>query len=56
MKMMTKGVNDALVGLVRFGRDEVVVDYEGKMSPFTQPKDIVMRTLRVGVKLGDSFS
>jgi phosphoenolpyruvate carboxylase len=55
VKMLAKGVGDALVGLVGFGCDEVMVDYEGKMTPFTQPKDIVMRALRAGVKLGERF-
>ena len=53
--MMAKEVDDALVGLVGFGCDEVMVDYEGRMTPFTQPKDIVMKALRAGVKLGERF-
>ncbi|MCG2867729.1 MAG: phosphoenolpyruvate carboxylase, partial [Vulcanisaeta sp.] len=34
-------VDEALVDFTGFGCDEIMVDYEGKMTPFTQPKDIV---------------
>jgi len=48
-------VDEALVDFTGFGCDEIMVDYEGKMTPFTQPKDIVMGALRAGVKLGERF-
>ncbi|CCC81750.1 phosphoenolpyruvate carboxylase [Thermoproteus tenax] len=48
-------VDEALVAYTAYGCEEVMVDYEGKLTPFTQPKEIVMRALAAGVKLGEKF-
>lgn len=46
-------VDEALVAFTAHGCDEVMVDYEGKMTPYGQPKDIVVKAFRSEVPLGD---
>lgn len=48
-------VDEAIVAYTAYGCDEVMVDYEGKMTPYGQPKEIVMKAVRGGVPLGDKF-
>ncbi|MEM1903091.1 MAG: phosphoenolpyruvate carboxylase [Pyrobaculum sp.] len=48
-------VEEALVGYIAYGCDEVMVDYEGKLTPYAQPKEIVMKAPKAGVPLGESF-
>ncbi len=45
-------VDEAVVAFSVYGCDEVMVDYEGKSTPFTQPKDIVVRAHMSGLVLG----
>ncbi|MFN3805041.1 MAG: phosphoenolpyruvate carboxylase [Pyrobaculum sp.] len=46
-------VDEALVAFTAHGCDEVMVDFEGKMTPYGQPKDIVMKAFRSEVPLGE---
>ncbi|AEA12427.1 Phosphoenolpyruvate carboxylase [Thermoproteus uzoniensis 768-20] len=48
-------VDEALVAYTAYGCEEVMVDYEGKTTPFSQPKEIVMKAYAAGVKLGEKF-
>ncbi|MEM1572308.1 MAG: phosphoenolpyruvate carboxylase [Pyrobaculum sp.] len=48
-------VDEAIVAYTAYGCDEVMVDYEGKMTPYGQPKEIVMKAIRGGIPLGDRF-
>ncbi|MEZ0318550.1 MAG: phosphoenolpyruvate carboxylase [Pyrobaculum sp.] len=48
-------VDEAIVASTAYGCDEVMVDYEGKMTPYAQPKEIVVKALRGGVPLGSKF-
>ncbi|MCY0890581.1 MAG: phosphoenolpyruvate carboxylase [Pyrobaculum arsenaticum] len=48
-------VDEAIVAYTAYGCDEVMVDYEGKMTPYGQPKEIVMKAIRGDVPLGDEF-
>lgn len=48
-------VDEALVAYTAYGCEEVMVDYEGKTTPYSQPKEIVMKAYAAGVKLGEKF-
>lgn len=48
-------VAEAIQARIHYGCDEVMVDYEGKLTPYSQPKEIVLKALSHGIDLGDGF-
>ncbi len=48
-------VDEAVVAHTAYGCDEVMVDYEGKTTPYSQPKDVVIKASRSGVPLGEKM-
>uniref|UniRef100_A0A7J2U2S0 Phosphoenolpyruvate carboxylase n=1 Tax=Ignisphaera aggregans TaxID=334771 RepID=A0A7J2U2S0_9CREN len=48
-------VDEAVQGYTMFGCDEVMSDYEGKLTPYAQPKDIVLRASRLGIAVGEKY-
>ena len=48
-------VDEAIVDYTAYGCDEVMVDYEGKTTPYNQPKEVVMKAVRSGIPLGEEF-
>lgn len=48
-------VDEAVIGHIAFGCDEVMVDYEGKATPYSQPRDIAARFISLGLPLGRRF-
>ncbi|KUO88780.1 MAG: phosphoenolpyruvate carboxylase [Thermoproteus sp. JCHS_4] len=48
-------VDEALVDYTAYGCEEVMVDYEGKTTPYSQPKEIVMKAYAAGLKIGERF-
>ncbi len=48
-------VDEAVQGYSMYKCDEVMVDYEGKLTPYAQPKDIVVRASQLGIAIGDKF-
>lgn len=48
-------VDEAVQAYVAYSCDEVMVDYEGKLTPYAQPKDVVLQACRMGIPLGERF-
>lgn len=48
-------VDEAIAAYTVFGCDEVMPDFEGKGTPYIQPRDIVVKALKVGLPLGERF-
>jgi len=48
-------VDEAVMAYTMYGCDEVMVDYEGKLTPYSQPKDIVLRAKDAGIVPGEDF-
>ncbi|ADM28568.1 phosphoenolpyruvate carboxylase [Ignisphaera aggregans DSM 17230] len=48
-------VDEAVQGFSMYRCDEVMVDYEGKLTPYAQPKDIVVRASQLGIAVGEKF-
>ncbi len=48
-------VDEAIVAYTAYGCDEVMVDYEGKTTPYGQPKEIVAKAIKGGIPLGEKF-
>ncbi|ABL87432.1 Phosphoenolpyruvate carboxylase [Pyrobaculum islandicum DSM 4184] len=48
-------VDEALVAYTAYGCDEVMIDYEGKTTPYSQPKDITVKAYEAGLPLGEKF-
>lgn len=48
-------VDEALVNFIGYGCDEVMIDYEGKITPYAQPKEIVVKATKADIKLGERF-
>jgi len=48
-------VDEAIQGYTMYGCDEVMSDYEGKLTPYAQPKDIVVRAHELGLLIGEKF-
>lgn len=48
-------IDEAIVGYTIYGCGEVMVDYEGKLTPYSQPKEIVVKASRAGISVGNDF-
>lgn len=48
-------VDEAIQAYTMYECDEVMSDYEGKLTPYVQPKDIVMKALSLGIPIGEKF-
>ncbi|MGC9118645.1 MAG: phosphoenolpyruvate carboxylase [Thermoproteus sp.] len=48
-------VEEAVAAYAIYGCDEVMSDFEGKGTPYIQPRDIVLRALKSGIPLGERF-
>lgn len=48
-------VEEAIAAFSIYGCDEVMSDFEGKGTPYIQPRDIVVRALKAGLPLGERF-
>ena len=48
-------VDEAVVSHLAYGCDEYMVDYEGKATPYSQPRDVVAKALSLGLPLGERF-
>jgi len=46
-------VFEAVQSFMVYGCDEVMADYEGKLTPYTQPASIVVEASRHGLALGE---
>lgn len=47
-------VDEAIVAFTAYGCDEVMVDYEGRTTPYSQPEEMVKAT-KSELPLGDKF-
>jgi len=48
-------VEEAVASHTLYGCDEVMVDFEGKLTPYAQPKDIVVKAYEAGIEVGEEF-
>jgi len=48
-------VDEAIQGFTMFECDEVMSDYEGKLTPYAQPKDIVLRASKLNIAIGERY-
>jgi len=48
-------VDEAIQGFTMFECDEVMSDYEGKLTPYAQPKDIVLRASKLDITIGEKY-
>ncbi|MEL9990746.1 MAG: phosphoenolpyruvate carboxylase [Thermoproteus sp.] len=48
-------VEEAVSAYAIYGCDEVMSDFEGKGTPYIQPRDMVLRALKAGLPLGERF-
>ncbi len=48
-------VEEAVAAFAIYGCDEIMSDFEGKGTPYIQPRDIVVRALKAGLPLGERF-
>ncbi|MCS7110627.1 MAG: phosphoenolpyruvate carboxylase [Ignisphaera sp.] len=48
-------VDEAIQGFSMYGCDEVMSDYEGKLTPYSQPKDIVMKAKNLDIPVGEKL-
>jgi len=48
-------VDEAIQSYTMYGCDEVMSDYEGKLTPYAQPKDIVMKAKSLDIPIGEKF-
>jgi phosphoenolpyruvate carboxylase len=48
-------VDEAIAAYSVFGCDEVMSDFEGKATPYIQPRDIVVKAAKLGLPLGERF-
>ncbi|MFZ8839210.1 MAG: phosphoenolpyruvate carboxylase [Pyrobaculum sp.] len=56
IKMSTaEEVEEAAVAYLAYGCDEVMVDYEGKATPYSQPRDIAAKAISLGIPLGERY-
>jgi len=48
-------VEEAAVAYLAYGCDEVMVDYEGKATPYSQPRDVAVKAIALGIPLGEKY-
>jgi phosphoenolpyruvate carboxylase len=48
-------VEEAAVAYLAYGCDEVMVDYEGKATPYSQPRDVAAKAIALGIPLGERY-
>lgn len=48
-------VDEAVQAYAMYGCDETMSDYEGKLTPYAQPKDIVLRASELSIPIGEKF-
>lgn len=48
-------IEEAIIAYLAYECDEVMVDYEGKATPYSQPRDIVAKALSLGIPLGERY-
>ncbi|MEM0027749.1 MAG: phosphoenolpyruvate carboxylase [Ignisphaera sp.] len=48
-------VDEAIQGYTMYECDEVMSDYEGKLTPYAQPKDIVTKAIKLGIPIGEKY-
>uniref|UniRef100_A0A7C5XR29 Phosphoenolpyruvate carboxylase n=1 Tax=Ignisphaera aggregans TaxID=334771 RepID=A0A7C5XR29_9CREN len=48
-------VDEAIQSYTMYGCDEIMSDYEGKLTPYAQPKDIVMKAKSLDIPIGEKF-
>jgi len=48
-------VDEALVAFTAYGCEEVMVDYEGKTTPYSQPKEVVAKCHKAELPLGERY-
>ncbi len=48
-------VEEAAVAYLAYGCDEVMVDYEGKATPYSQPRDVAAKAIALGIPLGEKY-
>ena len=48
-------VEETAVAYLAYGCDEVMVDYEGKATPYSQPRDIAAKAISLGIPLGERY-
>ncbi|MEM1525998.1 MAG: phosphoenolpyruvate carboxylase [Ignisphaera sp.] len=46
-------VDEAIQAFTMYGCDEVMSDYEGKLTPYAQPKEIIFRSYSLGIPVGE---
>lgn len=46
-------VDEAIQAYTMYRCDEVMSDYEGKLTPYAQPKEIVIRAINLDIPIGD---
>jgi len=49
-------VEEAVASFTTYGCDEVMVDYEGKLTPYSQPREVVKAAVEAGLPLGEGFT
>jgi len=54
--MSAEEVDEALVAFAAYGCEEAMVDYEGKTTPYSQPKEIVAKCHQAELPLGSGIS
>lgn len=52
---VSEEVREALDAYRVYGCDEVMVDYEGKLTPYSQPREIVQAAVEEGLPVGKRF-
>ncbi|MEM1620206.1 MAG: phosphoenolpyruvate carboxylase [Fervidicoccaceae archaeon] len=46
-------VDEAIVGHTLYGCDEIMVDFEGKLTPYAQPREVVTKALELELGVGE---
>jgi phosphoenolpyruvate carboxylase len=49
-------VEEAIASFTTYGCDEVMVDYEGKLTPYSQPREVAKAAVEAGLPLGEGFT
>ncbi len=49
-------VEEAIASFAVYGCDEVMVDYEGKLTPYSQPRDVVKAAVEADLPVGEGFT